>query len=667
MRTRHQFILSGAALAALTATAHAGGGGPISAQLAGNTLATYPHFEFVKAFNEGSSIELAINPITKPGLVGQTCDLYVVASKSISGWGSNPALVDLTAGVETFTFNSTNIQSNTVTLDTGTLSGDAGIELGVGYDVVIDVNQNGQLDGGDYIDGYSNTEAGAYVVHDVTQAGPLAVTELTYNLTGAAFDAQNTFYPTNISTMGKLPLVVMSHGNGHNYQWYDHLGNHLASYGYVLMSHENNTGPGPPSAATTTLSNTDAFLNNLATIGGGVLDGHIDADRITWIGHSRGGEGVCIAYDRLFDGVASSPNYTIDDIKLVSSIAPTDFELGGFTDPHGVNYHLWTGGADSDVWGCASCNLCQTFHLHDRAEQYRQSISLHGVGHGDFHNGGGNPWAEGPCLVGTSTTHTIMRGYLFPLVERYVDNNIPAKDFLHRQWESFRPIGGPVGGCVVVDLMYRDGDAPFKAVLDDYQTNSSTTVASSGLPVAFTVNGVTEGNMDDPGTTFTNSTEAFNGFTVDGTSDNSDGVVFEWNGGDSYYAWVAPGTNGAPLGVWNYFTFRACQATRDTLTTAVQADLTFDVSVLDINGNISRINIGAFGGGIEEPYQRTSCGSGAGWANEFETIRIPIQSFKHNAPNLDLFKIRAIGFEFGPAHGSNEGRIGVDDVEVLID
>ena len=50
---------------------------------------------------------------------------------------------------------------------------------------------------------------------------------------------------------------------------------------------------------------------------------------------------------------------------------------------------------DSDVDGCADRNLRQTFHLHDRAQQYRQSISLYGAGHEDFHNGGGWPISRG--------------------------------------------------------------------------------------------------------------------------------------------------------------------------------------------------------------------------------------------------------------------------------
>ena len=137
------------------------------------------------------------------------------------------------------------------------------------------------------------------------------------------------------------------------------------------------------------------------------------------------------------------------------------------------------------------------------------------------------------------------------------------------------------------------------------------------------------------------------------------------NGGYSYYAWIVPG--GGPVGLWDKISFRACQSTRDNLTTPVQADLTFDVTLVDINLTFSRINISAFGGGIEEPYQRTSCGTGAGWANEFETIRIPIQAFANNGSGIDLNRVFAVGLEFGPGHGSNEGRIGLDDVELLFD
>ena len=297
--------------------------GERAVELAGNPLGAYPHFEFVRAFNEGSAVSVGVDPSRHPAAVGVTADVYVVVSKTASEWQADPSLVDVTGdGAEVVTFVAGSITDNTITVDTGTLSGDAGAGLGVGYDVVVDLNRDGQLDAADLIDGFGD-ESGLYVVSDTTQPGPLAVTEALYS--GGNFLGQNLFYPTNIASMGRLPLIVISHGNGHNYQWYDHLGLHLASYGFVVMSHQNNTGPGIETASTTTLTNTDFFLGRLATIEGGVLLGHIETEQMIWFGHSRGGEGVARAYDRIFDGSWVPLNYVLDDIVLVSSMAPTDF------------------------------------------------------------------------------------------------------------------------------------------------------------------------------------------------------------------------------------------------------------------------------------------------------------------------------------------------------
>ena len=83
-------------------------------------------------------------------------------------------------------------------------------------------------------------------------AGPYQVIEIQY--TGGTFLGQDTYYPANIPSLVQLPLVVVSHGNGHLYTWYDHIGYHLASYGFIVMSHQNDTVPGSHTAAVTTLS-----------------------------------------------------------------------------------------------------------------------------------------------------------------------------------------------------------------------------------------------------------------------------------------------------------------------------------------------------------------------------------------------------------------------------
>jgi hypothetical protein len=673
--------------------------GPLSAaaaitktELAGNPLAQYPFFEYVRAFNANAPVRVALDPTRFPAIAGDVCDIYVVNHQSASDWIANPTLTDVTpGGAQTETFTATNIEGNTFQVAASSdLSANAGMGLGVAYDVVIDRDQNGSLNGDDFIDGL-NGEAGFYVVHDTTAAGPAAVTEATYNLdsgVAATFGVvgsmrgENLFFPTNIAAMGQLPLVVIGHGNGHNFEWYDHIGNHLASYGYVVMSHANNTGPGPDSAATTTLGHTDAFLDQAeaGAIAGGALVGHVDSHHIVWIGHSRGAEGVAIAYDRLFDGTHTPTHFTRPDIRLVTSMLPTDFTGTAIANPHDANYHLWTAAGDDDVNGSAGdeCSdginffeLCQTFHLVERATSYRQSTVVQGTGHGWFHNhsAAGDAFT-GPCSIGESTTHLIQLGYLLPLVKHYVEGNVPALDFLTRQYESFRPIGVPTGDpCVVVTNEYRNGAAIGNFVIDDYQTQSSATMSSSNEGVSSDVQHLSEGRLDDNNTTFTwTDTDPFNGATQAGAtdsettrSDNSRGVVFDWTDEERFYEWAVP-AGAADFSRFLYLSFRGAQGTRHPNTVADLGDLTFSVTLRDGVGATSTINIGAYGGGLEEPYQR-----GGGWHNEMETIRIRTTDFLNNGAALNLANIAAVRLNFGPTSGSSRGRIVIDDLMLTSD
>jgi hypothetical protein len=645
-------------------------------ELAGNSLAQYPFFEYVRAFNVDAAVRVAIDPTRFPAINGDTCKIFVVNHKSPSDWTANPALVDVTpGGAQTETFSGVNIQSNTFQV-TGPseLNANAGMGLGVGYDVVLDCDENNALSDGDFIDGLRG-EAGFYAVHDTTAAGPAAVTEQVYNLTSAVAASfgipdwkrgEDLYFPTNIAAMGKRPLVVISRGNGHDFQWYDHMGNHLGSYGYVVMSHDNDTEPGSEFAAFTTLGHTDAFLDQAeaGAIAGGALVGHIDARRIVWIGHSRGGEGVAIAYDRLFDGATTPAHYNRQDLRLVSSMLPTDFNKTNIANPHDVNYHLWTASGDSDVNGGASCDLCQTFHLVDRATGYRQSTVVQGTGHAWFHDeDAASDFFTGPCPLDEAITHQIQLGHLLPLVEHYVQGNIPALDFLTRQYESFHPIGAPVANpCVVVSHEYRNGASVGNFVIDDYQTQPGTGTSSSGGTVTFNVENLTEDRLDDNNNDFVfSAADPFNGATQGSATDSTRGVVFDWTGADRFYEWQVP-AGGNDFSKFLYLSFRGAQGTRHPSTTAALGDLTFAVTLRD-NANVtSTIRIGAYGGGLEEPYQRSS-----GWHNEMETIRIRTTDYLHNGSGLDLTNIAAVRLDVGPTFGSNEGRIVIDELMLTND
>ncbi|HVP12253.1 MAG TPA: hypothetical protein VMV94_13830 [Phycisphaerae bacterium] len=636
-------------------------------QLAGNSLVAYPYFEYVRAFNQNATIQVALDPTQFPDIFGKTGDIYITAKKTEAQWQADPSLVDVTpGGAMAATFSGTTIQGDTFTVVApGELSGYAGTGLGVGYDVVIDFNRNGVLDPGDFIDGYGN-EAGLYVVADTTVSGPLAVTNIpTYDVgqiygIPSGFTLEDIYYPTNIASMGKLPMVVVSHGNGHNYQWYGHIGHHLASYGYVVMSHQNATGAGIDSCSLTTCEHTDAFISKLPLIASGILNNHVDTHHIVWIGHSRGAEGVARGYDRITDSPPSytPTNYKASDIVLISSMAPTDFLGPASSNPHAANYHLWTGSADADVNGGADCDLCQTFHLHDRATRYSQSTIIQGAGHGDFHDGGGSSVADGPCLIGRPTTHLIQLGYLLPLVKHYVEGNIPATDFLWRQYERFHPIGVDTSNpCIVVSNEYRNGSDHGNTVIDDYQSGTGTGVSSSGGSVTYNVDNLTEGLLNDNNSSFTWMTsDPFNGATQDGPSDVERGVVFDWNNSNKYYEWeVIPAYRDFSNDL--YISFRGAQGTQHPYTLTPLGIKTCTLTLRDGNGVSSSIGTGAYGGGFGQPYARDG-----GYFNEMRTIRVRLTDFLTNGSGLDLSNIVAVRLNFGPSWGTSSGRFVIDQL-----
>lgn len=639
----------------------------VDEELAGNGLGQFPHFQFVQTFNRGGTAQIAIDTLKYPDVVGQSGNLYIVADKTAAQWAMDPTLTEVRAsGTQVVSFIAGGIQFNRPTItDAATLS--SGPNVSLAYDVVIDFNENGMLDGGDYIDG--RDACGLWIVKDLTLPGPFTVTQINYTVTGvtAGFTNERTYYPSNIAMLGQVPLVVISHGNGHNYQWYDYLGNHLASYGYIVMSHANNTVPGIETASTTTLQHTDAILGQQGTISGGVLNGRINGDRIIWIGHSRGGEGVTRAYDRIRDGTFIPANYQLSDIIYVSSIAPVDFLGTASSNTYDANYHLIYGAADGDVCGCPGNDIAASFNLYERSFGNRSSNYMHNTDHNDFNCCGVNDY-QGPApQLGNAAVQTIAKAYWLVLNEYYERGNMAVREYLWRQYESLKPAGATASATV--DNEFKEfNNVTNKFVIDDFQTNSATTQSSSGGPgsVTFDVLNIGEGLLNDPNGSFAwVGGETMNGMERARVTDTTRGVVFDYPpGGARFMEWAIPAA-GQDTSAYEFFSFRACQGTRHPETIAELGDLTFTVTLRDGAGNTSSINFGAYGGGIEELFQRTGFGAGTGWQNEFETIRIRLADFKTNATALNLNNIVAVRFNFGTGFGNSRGRLGLDDLEFV--
>src|SRR5690242_7708534 len=133
-------LCSAAILAFQAATAHAA---ITQTQLAGNPLSRFPFFEYVKAINVNAPVTVAIDPTRFGGIVGKTCEIYVVKAKSAAQWAADASLTDVTAGgAQTHSFGGTTIQNDTFQVTAANeLNANAGLGLGVGYDVVLDCDQ----------------------------------------------------------------------------------------------------------------------------------------------------------------------------------------------------------------------------------------------------------------------------------------------------------------------------------------------------------------------------------------------------------------------------------------------------------------------------------------------------------------------------------------------
>jgi dienelactone hydrolase len=468
--------------------------------------------------------------------------------------------------------------------------------------------------------------------------------------------------------MDKLPLVVVTHGWAYNHTYYDYIGEHLASYGYIVMFHEADVQDGGPEgtlgAATTTLDNLEDLLANQDFLGDGVLDGHIDEHRIMLTGHSTGGEAVVRAVTQLRDGSFSSSSFGYDDIKIVSSMAPVSWHPRTVVDPGDIDYHMFVAGADDDVSGAPELSYTQCRSIYERAVGARQLTYIHGAGHGDLLGCCGELFidASAPDLIGRAETNRVARGYFLALAELYLRENPAAQEFFTRSFADFHPQG--IAPNVVVTNEYRAARAG-AVVLDDFESEPALDRSSSGGVVSFDVGNVAEVLMqDNDGSLAWSGAQPSNGMThARHAGDDPHAIVFDWSpGADSFYEQEVVGSNRDFSG-YEFLSFRVAQGTRHPETVALAGPLSFTVTLRDEAGTSSSIGP-AEHTSVAPPYARDGFGAGAGWQNEFVTIRLRIRDFLIDG-ELDLARIEAVRFDFGSSFGSSRGRIGLDDLELV--
>ncbi|MFI4916077.1 MAG: GC-type dockerin domain-anchored protein [Phycisphaerales bacterium JB060] len=639
----------------------------VSLQMAGVPLDEYPHFEATRAFNEGDTVYLAIDPDRFPAIRGVTGDIYIVQSKTDLEWAGDPSLTDVRGMPQAHTFNALSIDGAEVAL-TGSeaLAAADGLDISTGYDLVVDVDRDGTLSDGDYIDGLGVAPAdanGFSVFTNISEMGPLTPTMVDSSSSQGVLRLN---YPAELADVGPLPIVVIVHGGGHDYRWYDYLQDQLSSWGWVSISVQNDfsgTGNRP-------LRHTDALIGEQATIAGGVLNGLLDSSRIVWIGHSLGGRECNIGSERLSEGSFTPTNYSADDMVLVSSIAANSSGGSGFeADPGDINFHMIWGSADGDISGSPSSFGGQTipFRNYDRADGNKHSTYVHGADHNVFNCCGFRNF-QGPISteIGRAEAQQIAKATWTALIKHYGEGNGDAIDYVTRAWDSFKPLG--VIDSTTLVHMYRpitvDGDS---RVIDDFQSNPSLSQSSSGGSVTIGVSNAAEVRQEDlNGSLSWTGSEPSNGMNYAFlSSDDSTGLVFDFNNPSFIEFQVLPALG--DVSGYDHLSFRTCQGTRHPNTIAELEPVTFNVVLVDTSGARSEIHVGAYEAGASEPYQRTGAGTGTGWQNEYGTIRVRLTDFLAQNTGLDLADIAAIRFEFAQGQGSTIGRLGLDEIEFTID
>lgn len=640
-------------------------GASLRLELAGRSLAAHPWFHVEQAFDDDDAIEIAIDGARVPELVGRTCDVWVTTPKRADEWAMDGTLVDVRAsGSQELAISETLADTRIAIAAAGELSSDAGDGLGVGYDVVLDCDRDGSFGDGDAIDG--GDFPGLWRFHDVAEPGPHAV---------ASFDAyegqfldQRVFHPADIAELEAVPLVVFTHGWSYTHLFYDYIGQHLASYGYIVMLHEAEVGEGGPegtiTAAATTLSNTEHLLANQATIAAGVLDGHIDARRIMFMGHSTGGEAVVRALTQLRDGSFTSSNFGLADVRIVSSLAPVSWHPRTLVDPGDTPYHMFVAGADDDVSGAPEPYYTQPRSIFERAYGERQLTYIHGAGHGDLLGCCGELFIDtsAPDLIGREETNRIARGYMLALAELYLRDNEAARELFVRPYAELH--APSIAATAVVTNEYRSARAG-AVVLDDFQTSPELELASSGAAVSSDVANAVEVLMKDNDSSFAwTGTQPSNGMThARHEGDDPHALVFDWStDADRYWELAVPDAM-QDFGEYEALSFRVAQGTRHPETVALAGPVSFTVTLRDADGTTGAVPLAELAT-VAPPYARDGFGAGVGWQNEFVTIRVRLAELAAGT-SLDLSRIAAVRFDFGASFGSPRGRIGLDDVELV--
>lgn len=198
---------------------------------------------------------------------------------------------------------------------------------------------------------------------------------------------------------GPFPLVLVVHGN-HNPQdfsdpGYDYLGELLASRGYILVSVDMNFINGGirvenDGRGWLLLKHLEAW-HGFASEPGNPFHDRVDLDRISLMGHSRGGEAVAhaAAFNRL-QRYPDDANVTFDfgyAIRSIVAIAPVDGQYlptDRKVPVQGVDYLVFHGSHDGDVTSFHGLRQWNRITWPEGGDHFKAAVYMYRANHGQW-------------------------------------------------------------------------------------------------------------------------------------------------------------------------------------------------------------------------------------------------------------------------------------------
>jgi hypothetical protein len=662
--------------------------------VSGHSIAGSPYFRYADTFTEGEDVWAGLDPgIVDPNNISKMCALYVIESKDDPGWSNNSLTHLPVLGGNTNTIkrklqagcmnwnkalvwpNATQPGEYDIVADFGNNTSDSALFVpDDAYNTPLDiidgyflagfrvVKDPGTMQDFTHTGNWNYDETivdamglqGTVNVQDETSSYHSSTTPVTttrqLRLKAHVFfpaDIAGVTDPAQISTsQTDYPLIVIIHGNGHDYTDYDFLLEHFAKNGFIAASIDVRYFDGSiDKHGMRGQGRAEALFYHLNVIN--TKFGTNVQNNIGIMGHSRGGDGVVKAA-RINQQQALGHN-----INAVIALAPTDQYgaevLGGaWTTPFFILYGSRDGDINGGIW-TSGYTVPQTGFAHyDRANGSKKSMCfVYCATHNGFiTNNSDAELGDVSDLLLPAVQQAFTNAYMNAFFRWHLKNESQWKGMFAGEWTP----GSVSASGAEFYMQYHD---TIVKVVDDFEGVINWQASTIG------------GSVDHGGTLPVDPSEgkmcAARIVGLDPKSPHdTQGLKIKWDNIGDILVFSIPLNNKDVTGngLYSVLSFRVAQKTDSPDNLANQSQ-NFRVALKDSSNNERAVRVSAFSE-IPYPDHRSQHHLSKSAMN---TIRIPLKSYQIECAGLskvNLHDITTLKFLFSE---KVTGEILIDDIE----